>query len=279
MSLPNYSILMSVYAKENPLFLRQAMNSMWYQTVPSDDFVLVCDGPLTPELDHVIAEMMQLHPGNLNVIRLEQNHGLGYALQIGVNECKNELIARMDSDDISFSYRCEKELAVFVEHPEISIVGGFISEFIDQATSVPSTFNAIRVVPEENDAIVKFAKKRNPFNHPSVMFRRKDVLAAGNYTNVRYMQDYYLWAHMLINGFKGYNIQETLVLMRTNKDFYKRRSGKQYRNIQNGLFRYMRDKHFISNYQYMTSCILRNASGVAPNWLRQFIFKKILRKQ
>ena len=279
MNLPNYSILMSVYHKENPLFLRQAMNSMWYQTVASNDFVLVCDGPLTPELDKVIEDMAELHPGKLNVVRLEKNSGLGNALQIGVQKCKNDLIARMDSDDISFSYRCEKELEVFAKHPELSIVGGLVSEFLDHATVIPTSFKAIRLVPENNDEIVKFARKRNPFNHPSVMFRKKDVLAAGNYTNVRYMQDYYLWAHMLIQGFKGYNIQETLVLMRTNKDFFKRRSGKQYRIIQTNLFRYMRDQHFISNYQYMTSCILRNASGIAPNWLRQILFRMILRKQ
>ena len=111
------------------------------------------------------------------------------------------------------------------------------------------------------------------------MIRRKDVIAAGNYSDVRYMQDYFLWVHMLIQGFKGYNIQETLVLMRTNRDFFKRRSGKQYRMIQTELFRYMRDQHFISNRQYVSSCILRTASGLAPNWLRQFMFKRILRKQ
>ena len=255
------------------------MNSMWHQTIPSNDFVLVCDGPLTPELDKVIEEMVQLHTDILNVIRLETNQGLGHALQIGVIACKNDLIARMDSDDISLPERCEKELAVFVEQPDISLVGSFITEFLNNEPENASSSNAIRAVPETNDDIVKFAKKRNPFNHPSVMFRKKDVLAAGNYSNVRYMQDYYLWAHMLIQGFKGYNIQETLVLMRTSKDFFKRRSGKQYRIIQMNLFRYMRDQKFITNSQYIASYIIRTMSSMSPNWLRQFLFRTILRKK
>lgn len=278
MKFPDYSILMSVYHKEKATFLRQAMNSMWEQTVPSNDFVLVCDGPLPPELDKVIEEMKELHPDKLNIIRLEKNEGLGHALQTGVLACRNDLIARMDSDDICLPDRCEKELAVFAEHPDLSIVGGFISEFWEQENGIPKSCKSIRSVPENHDEILKFAKMRNPFNHPSVMFRRKDVLAAGNYSHVRYLQDYYLWAHMLIRGFKGYNIQEPLVMMRTGKDFFKRRSGKLYRSIQTDLFRYMRDQHFITKFQFMMSIFIRNASGIAPNWLRQFMFKTILRK-
>lgn len=270
---------MCVYKKENPSFLHCAMNSMWFQTVPTDDFVLVCDGPLTPELDKTIEEMKQLHPDELNVIRLDENHGLGYALQVGLNHCKNELIARMDSDDISFFERCERELNIFANIPDISIVGSVISEFMDNGSSVPVSFRSKRVVPERQKDIIEFAKKRNPFNHPSVMFRKKDVLAVGSYPDVRYMQDYYLWTYMLIQGFKGYNIQEPLVFMRANDDLFKRRSGKLYRDTQTNLIRYMRAHNFISGRQFYFSYILRSASSMAPNWLRQFIFKLILRKK
>lgn len=256
------------------------MNSMWNQTVPTNDFVLMCDGPLTPELDAVIDEMTAAHPDTLHVIRFEKNGGLGHALQVGVKKCKNELIARMDSDDISRPKRCEKELAVFASHPELSIVGSVIEEFteIEPGASVPSTINAKRVVPEKSEDILTFAKKRNPFNHPSVMYKKTDVLAAGNYQDVRYMQDYYLWTHMLIAGFKGYNIQEPLVWMRADSNLFKRRSGKLYRDIQLNLFKYMKDQGFISNGQYVKSCVLRVGSSMAPNWLRQFMFKRVLRK-
>ena len=278
MRFPDYSVLMSVYKSEKAEYLRIAMNSMWNQTVPTNDFVLICDGPLTDELDAVIEEMRSTHPDTLHVIRFEKNGGLGHALQVGVKECENEIIARMDSDDISRPERCEKELTVLSAHSELSIVGSVIEEFteIEPGSSAPTVINSRRVVPENPEEIMEFCKQRNPFNHPSVMYRKADVLAAGNYQDVRYMQDYYLWTHMLIAGFKGYNIQEPLVWMRADRNLFKRRSGKLYRDIQ--LFKYMKDQGFISNTQYIKSCVLRVGSSMAPNWLRQFMFKSVLRK-
>ena len=277
-NLPDYSVLMSVYKNEKPDYLKTAMNSMWNQTVPPADFVLMCDGPLTPELDAVIRNMEQAH-AELRVIRFPENHGLGHALQVGVKECKNEYVARMDSDDISRPERCEKELRVFENHPELAIVGSVIEEFteIEPDSFVPSAVNSKRVVPETSEQIVEFSKKRNPFNHPSVMFRKSAVMAAGNYQDVRYMQDYYLWTHMLIAGYKGCNIQEPLVYMRADSNLFRRRSGRLYRDIQLDLFKYMKDQRFITNGQYVKSCVLRVGSSMAPNWLRQFVFKKILR--
>ena len=275
-----YSVLMSVYKKEKPEYLRLSMESMWMQTVPTDDFVLICDGPLTPELDAVIRDMELAHPEQLRVIRLEKNNGLGHALRVGVGECRHEIIARMDSDDISRPERCEKELAMLTAHPELSIVGAVIEEFteIEPDAFVPTAVNARRVVPESSQEIIEFAKKRNPFNHPTVMFRRADVLAAGNYQDVRYMQDYYLWVHMLIGGYTGWNIQESLVYMRADSNLFKRRSGKLYRDIQLDLFRYMKEQGFITNVQYLRSCTIRACSSMAPNWLRELAFKKVLRK-
>lgn len=268
-----YSVLMSVYAKEKPEYLKQAMDSMWNQTLPTEDFVLVCDGPLNDQLDKVIAEMEQLHP-QLHVVRLEKNVGLGCALNVGVHHCKCELIARMDSDDIARPERCEKESEFLSNHPETSILGGWIEEF----SVTPEIVNAIRKVPETETEIEQFAKKRNPFNHPSVMLRKKDVLAAGNYPNVRYLQDYYLWTNMLVRGYRGHNLQEPLVWMRANQNLFKRRAGTLYIKIQLDLFRIMLDHKFITYPQYLCSCFIRICSGIAPNWLRQLAFRKVLRK-
>lgn len=268
-----YSVLMSVYYKENPEHLRQAMDSMWNQTLPAEDFVLVCDGPLNEPLDAVIAQMQQLHP-QLNVVRLEKNVGLGRALNEGVRHCKCDLIARMDSDDIARPERCEKQCEYLSAHPEISILGGWIEEF----STTPQTVNAVRKVPETEEEIKRFARKRNPFNHPSVMLRRQDVLAAGNYPDVRYLQDYYLWTAMLIQGYRGHNLQEPLVWMRANENLFKRRSGSLYIKIQLNLFRIMRKSGFITYPQYLSSCAIRICSGIAPNWLRKMVFQKVLRK-
>ncbi len=269
-----YSVLMSVYHKEKAEHLRTAMQSMFDQTVPPEEFLLICDGPLNGELDSVIADMELAHPGILRVIRLEKNGGLGNALRLGVTECRNELIARMDSDDISRRERCEKQLSYLAQHPEVSVVGGFIEEF----STTPEEVSSRREVPETHEQIIKFAKRRSPFNHPSVMYRKADVLAAGNYQDVRYTQDYYLWTAMLVKGFRGHNLQEPLVWMRADANLYKRRSGKLYIQIQCNLFRYMLEHKFITYPEYLISCAIRIGSSLAPNGLRKFLFKKFLRK-
>ena len=270
----NYSVLMSVYYKEHPDYLRQSMQSIYDQTVPTDNFVLVCDGSLTPELDAVIAEMQKKFGSRLYVHRLARNGGLGNALNEGMKYCKNELVARMDSDDISRPDRCEKEFKMLTTHPEISVLGGFIEEFIEDTNHVCS----IRMVPEKQDAILRFAKKRNPFNHVSVMYRKSAVESVGSYESFFLLEDYYLWIRMLNNGYQGYNLQEPLVWVRVGKDMYKRRGGWKYVQSQRNLFKYMAQTGFITGSQYQVQSLVRLIGAVVPNWLRAFLFKQILRK-
>lgn len=269
-----YSVLMSVYVKEKKEYLEQSIRSMLTQTIPPSDFVIVCDGPLSSELDAVISNFYDEFPDIFQILRLEKNQGLGNALNAGIKLCRNELVARMDSDDISRPYRCEKELEVFACHPELSIVGSVIEEF----SETPAQVEAMRVVPEKNEDIVRFAKMRCPFNHPSVMLKKSDVINAGNYATTRYIQDYYLWIKMLTAGYQGYNIQEPLVWMRVTDNLFKRRSGKLYMEIQINLFKYMLDNHFISYIQYLRAIAIRGCSSVAPNWIRKLAFRKVLRK-
>lgn len=268
-----YSVLMSVYYKEKPEFLRQSMISIYEQTVPTNDFVLVCDGKLNDELDGVIDEMQTKFGDILNVIRLPQNVGLGKALNEGIKHCKNDLVARMDSDDISYPNRCEKELEMFQKN-SIDIVSGVVEEF----TVSPTDTYSKRILPEKNNEIVNFAKKRNPFNHPCVMYRRQAVQNAGGYQDFYLLEDYYLWIRMLINGSVGYNIQEPILWMRTGNGMYKRRSGLKYAKSQAELFKFMQEKGFINNWQYVKSVAVRFASSIAPNFLRKFMYETILRK-
>ena len=184
----NYSVLMSVYYKENDVFLKEAMDSIWNQTEPTNDFVLVCDGPLNERLDHVIHIMEQAHSHVLHVIRLKENVGLGKALNIGLQHCKNDLVARMDSDDISRSDRCKKQIDLFQSHPELSICSGIIEEF----TNNPNEIDSLRVPPEKQTEILSFQKKRNPFNHPCVMYQKKAVNKAGGYQDFYLLEDYFL---------------------------------------------------------------------------------------
>lgn len=269
-----YSVLMSVYGRENPAWLRLAIESMQAQSMQTDDFVLVCDGPLTPELDGVIAEKQRQMGTVLTVVRLEKNMGLGNALNEGLRLCRNELVARMDSDDISCPDRCERQLAVFIRYPNVSICSGTIAEF----SETPEAAAYTRVLPEWNDAIIEFAKKRSPFNHVSVMYKKSAVEMVGSYQQFYLLEDYYLWLRMLMAGYEGYNIQSPLVYVRAGASMYKRRSGLRYAKTQAELFRFMKDQGFIDHRQYVQSCILRSCSALAPNWLRKFMYETFLRK-
>lgn len=271
----SYSVLMSVYQKEKAEYLKAAMDSMWSQTIPTDDFVLVCDGPLTRELEAVIEEMQAAHAGILRVVRLAKNSGLGYALNAGMKRCRNELVARMDSDDISRPDRCERQLKAFREHPELDLCSGTVEEFSSAITDV----KARRVVPETQEKIVVFAKKRNPFNHPCMMYKKSAVEAAGGYQDFYLLEDYYLWIRMLQKGSVGYNLQTPLLWMRSGSDMYKRRAGWKYAKSQKALFKYMKDSGFIEFKEYFKSVAIREASAIAPNWLREYGFQFLMRKK
>lgn len=269
----NYSVLMSVYYKEKPEYLREAMQSMFDQTVPTNDFVLVCDGPLTKELDSVIEEKLKEHL-ELHVVRLKENGGLGNALNYGMKFCKNELVARMDSDDISYPNRCEKQLEIFQKMKKVSVCSGIIEEFIENKECVEN----MRILPEKNWEIILYAKRRNPFNHPCVMYKKSDVLAAGGYQDFFLLEDYYLWVRMLLNDCQGYNLQEPLLWMRTGSELYKRRGGWKYAKAQNRLFKIMKEKGLIKQGEYYSSISVRIIGALMSNRMRQFLYKKVLRK-
>ena len=269
-----YSVLMSVYHKEKPEYLKRAIESIQAQTLSTNDFVLVCDGPLNESLDSVIVAKQQEMGESLHVVRLAKNGGLGNALNEGIKHCKNELVARMDSDDIAYPDRCEKQIAVFNTHSEVSICSGFVEEF----STDPNTVDAKRVPPETNAEIVEFAKKRNPFNHPCVMYKKSAVEAVGSYQHFYLLEDYYLWLRMLMAGYQGYNIQEPLLHMRAGSDMYLRRAGWKYAKTQARLFKFMKSQGFIDEGQYIKSCVIRSGSALAPNRLRKFMFERVLRK-
>lgn len=269
-----YSVLMSVYAKEKANYFRAAVQSMIDQTVKTDDFVMVCDGPLTQELNEVVLWAEKALSGRINVIRLDKNSGLGNALNAGLRQCRNELVARMDSDDLSLPERCEMQLDAFKKHPEIAVMSGIAEEFSENSNTV----TARRVLPERHEEILKFAKSRNPFNHPCVMFKKSAVERAGGYQQMDLLEDYFLWIRMLLNGEKGMNLQLPLLRMRAGMDMYMRRGGYKYVLSQVRLFSYMRRQGFITPIQFMKSALMRTASGLIPGKLRHFLFHKFLRK-
>ena len=271
--MEKYSVLMSVYCKETARNLETAVKSMLEQTVSPDELVLVCDGLLTDELNSVIHKLDEKSPDTLKVVRLSENIGLGRALQTGLKYASNELVARMDSDDISCPDRCEKQLLFMQKHPDISILGGTIAEFDDD----PEKITAVRSAPESQEAILAFSRSRNPFNHVTVMYRKKDVLEAGGYLHMPYLEDYYLWIRMLMHGSRGHNLKDVLVNVRIGNGMTARRSGLHYARAQKKLFSYMLQNRYISRAEYMKAVITRTAVSLFPDKIRQLVYRYCLR--
>ena len=270
----NYSVLMSVYYKENPQYLKQAIDSMLNQTLKPEQFVIVEDGKLNNFLHKMVMLYKEKYSDLFTVIELKVNVGLGMALDIGLQHCRNELVARMDSDDICYVDRFEKELLMFERCPAFAIVGSNVTEFIGNEGNIV----AVKTVPETSEKICKYIKIRNPFNHPSVMFRKSEVENAGGYLDLFRYEDYYLWYRMIKNGCIGYNIQDNLVNMRTSKEFYRRRGGFKTLKGRILLNKMMYKDGYINWFQYVYVYIINYVNALMPSFLRGFLYRKIFRK-
>lgn len=232
-----YSVLMSVYKNEKPDYFIESLDSMVNQTLKPDEIVIVKDGELTKELDDVIEKYKEMHPKLFKIVSLKKNVGLGRALDEGLKHCRNELVARMDTDDISLPKRCELQVEKFNSNPELSIVGTMIDEFYDNRKNIISS----RVVPTSNEEICRFIKRRSPFNHPTVMYRKSDVIRCGGYGKMRRKQDLDLFSRMINSGCIASNIDKSLLLFRSNEDNFKRRKSwencKSYIDVQFQIWR------------------------------------------
>lgn len=269
-----FSVLMSVYKKENPIYLKAAIDSVINQTLMPSDIVVVCDDSLTDELEKVLDFYKSIYPELFNIVGYEKNQGLGFALNYGLQKCKYDLVARMDTDDISVKTRFELQVAFMDTHKNIDVLGGQIVEFYEEEII------AKREVPLNHTEIIKFIKGRNPFNHMTVMFRKSSVIKAGNYIDLHFLEDYYLWVRMLVYNCKFSNLDEILVYARTGVDMYKRRGGYKYFKSWVTLERYMLKNKLISRlYYYFTLGFRFFLQVVLPDNLRGFIFKKIARKK
>lgn len=271
--MSKYSVLMSVYIKEKPENLRLSIESMMNQTVLPDDFVLYCDGLLTNELYEEIDSLKKQYP-ILNVIYNEIPMGLGNALNNGLKYCKNDIVARMDSDDISQPIRMELQLEAFIEK-NADIVSAALLEF---SGSVENIINE-KQVPEFDSQIKNYSKRRNPFNHPCVCFRKHQVYMAGGYIDCPYFEDYFLWLRMLKNGCTGYNIQKSLLYMRSGNEMYMRRGGLKYTAYALKFRKLMYSMNFCGFYDFIVSCFGHILIGLIPNKLRIIFYSKMLRNK
>lgn len=264
-----FSVLMSLYFKEKPEYLTECFESLKNQTVQADEIVVVFDGAITPELEQVMQNFAEILP--LNIVRLEQNQGLGKALNHGLTHCRNEWVFRMDTDDICIPERFEKQIAFIEQNPDTIIFGGQIAEFGSDINDIVS----YRRVPTETKAIVEFTQKRCPFNHMTVAYQKSAVLKCGGYQDLQ--EDYYLWIKLVALGKKVANLPEILVYARVGNGMVGRRCGIAQAKAEWRLFKL---KHQVG-MQNVVSGFITFTMRVIPRLLPTVLltlFYKLLRK-
>lgn len=269
----DYSVLMSVYKNDKDIYIKNAIESMINQTVMPKQYVVVVDGPVGMEIEKTITKYEQEYSDMFTIIRLKENRGLGNALNIGMKECRYELIARMDADDISLPQRCEKQLEKFESNPQLSILGTQIKEFVGE----PSNIVSQRKVPITFKEIQKFAKRRSPFNHPTVMYKKSVITRLGGYPSLCRKEDLALFVLAVSKGVYSENLNESLLLYRTSNGNQKRRrtwiNCKEYIQV---MFKYYKRRYIgLSDLLYV---ILGQISlFILPTSLTNKLSKRYLR--
>lgn len=268
------SVLLSVYSKEHPDYLRQCLDSVFGQHCPPEEVILVGDGPLTTALHEVIDHYVTRHPEML-FVPLQENQGLGLALNEGLRHCHHDLVARMDTDDICWPDRLEVQYRYLSEHPDCDVLGGWVDEFCD----TPSQTVSIRCMPEQHSDIVRFGRRRCPMNHPTVMFRKKAVAAVGGYRGVYLFEDYDLWVRLMQAGYRFHNLQRPLIHFRTSNSFFSRRSSWRYLRSEIAIERTFHKEGYISCAQMIQNLFVRTLVRLLPQrWQKRF-YRSLLRRK
>jgi len=269
-----FSVLLSVYAKEKAEYLDRALFSIWdEQSLKPDEIVLVKDGPLTDCLNEIINKWEGILKERFKVIPLESNVGLGAALNEGLKHCSYELVARMDADDISLPQRFEKQISYFKINDHLEIMGSWISEF----KSDDSIIYAYRKTPLKGIELYEYAKKRNPLNHMTVMFKKKSVVSVGSYKTFLGFEDYHLWIRMLMAGYKMENISDYLVNARAGDEMIVKRTGIKYLLNEYKFQIELLKLGFINHYEFLSNLFIRSTVRLLPRDLSLYIYSKFLR--
>jgi glycosyltransferase involved in cell wall biosynthesis len=265
-----FSLLLSVYDGDRPDYLRRAFRSaVDEQTVRPDQVVIVRDGPVRAELAECLEELCAGSPVPVTFVPLEHNRGLGPALDSGLAASKHDVVARMDADDVAMPHRFEVEVPLI---KDADIVGSGLLEFVSDIDDIVGQ----RVPPTDPDQIQRYARMHDPFNHPTVVYRRSAVLAAGGYGDLPLMEDYALFARMLANGARAVNVAEPLVWYRVGATAFKRRGGMELLRSELRLQREFRRQQFTTTGQFLRNVLVRGGYRLVPWWLRRAVYQPLV---
>jgi glycosyltransferase involved in cell wall biosynthesis len=265
-----FTLLLSVYDGDRPDFLQRAFRSaVDDQTVRPDQVVIVRDGPVREELAACLDGFQAGSPVPVTLVPLERNVGLGPALDSGLAASWHDVIARMDADDVAMPHRFEVEIPLIAE---ADIVGAGLLEFVGDIDHVVGQ----RVPPTDPEQIRSYARMHDPFNHPTVVYRRAAVLAAGGYGDLPLMEDYALFARMLQNGARPVNVAEPLVYYRVGATSFKRRGGTDLLRSELRLQREFRRQGFTSSPEYVRNVLVRGGYRMIPWRFRRAVYRPIV---
>lgn len=265
------SLLLPVWAGDRPDFLEAAFrSSVDAQTRRPDHVVIVRDGPVPAPLAGKIAELAADSPAPVDVVELERNAGLGPALDAGLAACRHDVVARMDADDISLPHRFAVQLPII--ESGIDVVGSGLIEFADD----PDEIVATRAVPIDPDEIRRRARFASPFNHPTVVYRRPLVTGVGGYTDFAKMEDYLLWAKLILADARVANVAEPLVKYRVGAGAYARRGGLDLLRAEIAVQRRFRELGFTTPAQFVRNLAVRGGYRLVPEGFRRSAYRKVI---
>lgn len=264
-----FSLLMPVYFKDTPKDLRNALNSILAQTLLPAEIVIVADGPLTDGLNDTLQHFQQMFTSRFIIHRLPENRGLGIALAEGLNICTYDLVARMDSDDIAVPERFAIQIDYINRHPQAAVVGGFLEEF----QSVPGDIGTVRKLPLLPDDVRKFARFRNPLNHPTVVMNKSYILQCGSYEHMTDFEDYYLWIKVLQRGYEIHNVNHIVLHYNIGNNMVSRRRGLKYLKSEMKFIRAAMDTGFFNTLLLLYFYLIRVPLRLAPEKLLRWIYK------
>ncbi len=269
-----FSLLMSLWSGDNPDFLEPAWTStVVEQTRRPDEVVVVQDGPVGAELGDRLAALVAACPVPVRHVVLERNVGLGPALDRGLAECSHDIIARMDPDDVSVPERFAVQLPVVEAGADI--VGSGLLEFVASIDDVVGE----RIPPTDPEWIRSAARFRDPFNHPTVVYRRAAVQRAGGYQALQLMEDYLLFARMLATGARPANVADPLVYYRVGAGAYQRRGGRRLLRSEIALQRRFRELGITTRREYVRNIVVRGGYRLVPMRLRRYAYRRLIARR
>lgn len=267
----NFSVLISTYHGENPDEVDDCLRSTFDQTVLPDEVVIVKDGPLPSDLDAVVDKWADDYPDRTEIIAFEENRGTGKALQAGLSACTHDLIAKVDSDDVSTSNRFERQTEYLADNPNVAAVGTYMREILPDGTE------QVREVPESPEEVRSYARYRSPITHPTSMYRKSAVESVGGYRDLRSMQDYDLWVRLLMAGYDLANIPEVLVETEIDENWYERRGGVEYASIEFELLVEFWKSGFLNNREFLINLCTKMPVRLSPTFVRKALYSTTLR--